>query len=120
MSEYKPFLTTDNKCLYLQETSQNVVVDGEWATAPSFELVFNFSNLTLNEDADGYMKTTYAKHDGSYTIEQAMSRDADDSCEWSDCGQPEEVTVSAYLIKGSLLGIYPSMKDYHEGINDLD
>ena len=29
LSEYKPFLTTDNKCLYLQETSQNVVVEGD-------------------------------------------------------------------------------------------
>lgn len=117
LTDYKPFLTTDSKCLYLQEGTKNVVVDGEWATASEFELVLNFSNLTLNEDADGYMKTTYAKHDGSYTIEQAMSRDADDECDWNTCGQQgKEVTVSAYLIKGSHLATYPSMKEYHAGI----
>jgi len=117
LTDYKPFLTTDSKCLYLQETSKNVVVEGEWATASEFELVLNIDNLTLNEDLDGYMKTTNAKHDGSYTIEQAMSKDVDDQCDWNDCGgQGEEVTISAYLIKGSHLATYPSMKDYHEGI----
>ena len=118
LSEYKPFLTTDNKCLYLQETSQNVVVEGEWATAPSFELVLNFSNLTLNEDADGYMKTTMANAGGTLTVETVMARDADDQCD-NDCyNAGEQVDVVPYLIKGSHLETFPNMKVFQTGIND--
>jgi hypothetical protein len=104
-TDFKPFLEANSKCLFLQD-------DGNGKK----ELIFNFQNLIMNDEADGYAKTTKIRHSGSSPmVSKNMEYDVNDNgtTAW-DLG--EEVLTFAYLIKSSHLATYPDMAFFHKAI----